>query len=658
MKLEALTVDRGRASKMSELRYTKDGVPIFDGAPENFVGYQRAALVYAETVEWKKRPLVGPRLQAALEGSAKLAVEHMAPGWISHAQGASQLLQYLKKQVRAPTLAEAGRTMSRFFYGIKRRRGEGMTAWIVRHDEALLEAKRTLAEAIHEYGPSSSSPGSTAPSRRPRSWHDYSRPGTLGRVSESGTTTEDGNMGEASPETREEEPSAPSEAPDHEEDEDPWTSRHQDTWWSSRVWDSWSWKAPSETGSASGSWGHHGGASRASWDASEAASAQAEKFLPDFVIAWLLLQRSGLDSTERSVLIANLKNQFTTSRVKEALKLAWPDEDIKRRDGNKHSAMFTTEEEALLAEADEENELETPTWENAEEEYAYHALEDDAQEALAALQEARRTLRDAREKQAQMRRNRSFFPSKGSGKQRFSERPPIRCFKCGGPHRRVDCPELQEKPKSEHVSFVFSAIEESSAAPGGAAESEWLGESALAAQAEQALMALKDVITQGKAVIDGGATSSLGSEEAMQAIANLNWAKHGSDGIEILPHEAPLFRFGNNGQQACMATALLQTPVGDKAAKMRIHLHDIPGQPVLLSVKSLRSLGAIIDFERDEAIFRRLDPTRVARLETTESGHQLFPLVENVLQGAQQRRTPFRSLIEDGGSSNTFSSKE
>ena len=100
---------------MSELRYNKDGVPIYDGAPELFVAYQRAAFIYFETIERKKRSLVGPRLQAALEGSARLAVEHMTPGWISHDQGASQLLDYLKRQVRAPTLTEAGRTLSRFF---------------------------------------------------------------------------------------------------------------------------------------------------------------------------------------------------------------------------------------------------------------------------------------------------------------------------------------------------------------------------------------------------------------------------------------------------------------------------------------------------------------------------------------------------------------
>ena len=45
---------------MTELRFNKDGVPIYDGSPELYVAYQRAALTYAETVEWKKRSLVGP----------------------------------------------------------------------------------------------------------------------------------------------------------------------------------------------------------------------------------------------------------------------------------------------------------------------------------------------------------------------------------------------------------------------------------------------------------------------------------------------------------------------------------------------------------------------------------------------------------------------
>ena len=136
---------------MTELRY-KEGIPIFDGSAEQYVAYRRAALNYVETLEWKKRPLAGPRLQAVLEGAAKAAVQHKPPGWISHDRGAQELLDYLKGQVQPPTLAEAGKTISRFFYQVKRRKGETMNAWIVRHDEALYEARRTLAEAIQEYG--------------------------------------------------------------------------------------------------------------------------------------------------------------------------------------------------------------------------------------------------------------------------------------------------------------------------------------------------------------------------------------------------------------------------------------------------------------------------------------------------------------------------
>ncbi|CAE7382440.1 unnamed protein product [Symbiodinium sp. KB8] len=519
---------------MAELRYNKDGVPIYDGSPELFVAFQRAALIYAETVEWKKRNLVGPRLQAALEGSAKLVVEHKNPGWISHPNGASQLLECLKQQVRAPTLAEAGRTMSRFFYGIKRRRGEGMAAWIVRHDEALLEAKRTLAEAIHEYGPGTK----RASIPRTSSWRSSGRDRSqLRGGSEDGAGPPDEETpGSARGDSAEggEEP-APSEHPSQAAEEEDW----YDQWWNTS-WNAWQWD-PSEDGR--GQWtapSSKAGKSWATWDASEAASAQAERFLPDFVIAWMLLQRSGLDASEKSVIVATLKNNVSISKVKEALKLTWPDEELRKRDSGKNAAMFTIEEEALLADEEGFEAPATPEWEDPEENYAYQALEDDAQEALAALEDARRTLKDAREKQAQMRRNRNFYQAKQNPQPRSGgDRPPIKCFRCGGNHMRRDCPQNNRPAQGEQrVHFVFSATDQEAAAES------------------------KD------------------------------------------------------------------------------------GQPVLLSVKSLRALGAVIDFSEDQAIFKRLNPAAVVKLQTTESGHQLFPLTRDVLDGATMLRThKDRSLI-------------
>ena len=500
---------------MTQLRFNKDGVPIYDGAPELFVAYQRAAMIYSETIEWKKRSLVGPRLQAALEGSARLAVEHMAPGWISHDQGASQLLDYLKRQVRAPTLAEAGRTMSRFFYGVKRRRGEGVAAWIVRHDEALLEAKRTLAEAINEYGrgvpgvpvePPFSGKGSSSQSWRWTEGDDNSNSGPIAEATgETAATSETNAEGTES----------------HDQDEQWERSSNwswHSSWWGYGKWEPWSWRPQGYQPE----WGYPSGASHASWSVSDAASAQAEKFLPDFVIAWLLLQRSGLDATEKSVIVANLKNDFTTTKVKAALKLTWPDDELKRRDAGKHSAMFTAEEAVMMADDDDWEGYESLEWDNPEDGYAYQALEDDAQEALAALQDSRRTLKEAREKQAQMRRSRSFYPSKGSSKGKGSgDRPPPKCFRCGGPHFRRDCPEGSGGNRtSQHVNLVFTATEMSQETSFEAVEPEW--------RDEASFVALEKVAREGKAIIDGGATSSLGSEEAMQTIAQLNWEATGS----------------------------------------------------------------------------------------------------------------------------------
>ncbi|CAE7713156.1 unnamed protein product [Symbiodinium sp. CCMP2456] len=524
---------------MAELRYTKDGVPIYDGTPEMFVPYRRAALIYVETVEWKKRSLAGPRLQAALEGAARMVVEHKAPGWISHVNGASQLLECLKQQVRSPTLAEAGRTMSRFFYGIKRRRGEGMAAWIVRHDEALLEAKRTLAETIQEYGPGQK----VASSRSSTSWRTPRRGESRGQgSSELGGTQPDEEFAE----TADAEAEAENENA-HETEEVPEGSEDNTDWWDQ------DWQ---------GGW--------ESWD-------QAERFLPDFVIAWLLLQRSGLDTTEKSVIVANLWNNFSTQKVKEALKLTWPDEELRKRDSGKNGAMFATEEEALLADEEGFEPVETPSWEDPEEGYAYQALEDDAQEALAALEDA-------------------------------SSRPPIKCFRCGGNHLRRDCPQAASgNTGDQRVHFVFSAVDDKATAEPDAKDDD-------TAATEASLLALDEIVAIGKAIIDGGVTSSLGSEEALQQVAMLNWKATGRDSIEIVPEERPSFRFGNNAQHTCLSTALLRLPISCKASHMRVHIHDIPGQPVLLSVKSLRALGAVIDFSNDQAVFKALDPKAVVSL--------------------------------------------
>ena len=202
--------------------------------------------------------------------------------------------------------------------------------------------------------------------------------------------------------------------------------------------------------------GTTGNGHQARWDKSyygkQTASGEADRFLPDFVVAWLLLQRSGL---EKSVITANLKNQFTVERVKDALKLTCPDDDLRKRDTGRQGAYVSVENEALLADLDDDDHAEDLfEAQNEEEEQAYMSLEKEAQSAW--------------------QRSKVFQ----GGPTRTSR--PVSASMCGGPHLRKDCDKEPQDPKIKSVHFVFHTVEEPE--NGAAAEANDKTEKCLAAE--------------------------------------------------------------------------------------------------------------------------------------------------------------------------------
>lgn len=618
----------------AEIRHTKDGVPIFDGSAELFVPFKRAALTYVETLEWKKRALAGPRLQMALEGSAKVAVQHQPPGWISHEKGAEVLLNFLKSHMTAPSLAEAGKSISRFFYNVKRRKGETMAAWVVRHDESLYEARRTLAEAIEEYGPTTSNPRSSGDLPTTSGGRSH-RGSPAPSVQQSSHQRSDRGPFGANGLLREDDEEEGQEGIDHQasehEDGGEWT----EPWWQSRDWwSSWQWQEPTGYGRY---WSRDTQDHQWNYDVSAKATAEADRFLPDFVVAWMLLQRSGLDGTEKAAIIANLKNQFTTERVKEALKLNWSEEDLKRRDQFRPSALVHDEiEEAYL---NEDEALESPPeWFDDDNKQEFAHLNHEIETALQAIQHHRRTLRDAREKQTMMRRNRNFYPPKGD----YGRRPPPdnRCYRCGGNHKTALCPQKPDSPPKKEsgggdVHFTFVTEPEATALSSGEAVPH--GD----------ILSLQSILEDGKAIIDGGATATVASADALDRIQELNRIKGSGNHLEIFFDQKPSFRFGNNGRTTCLSTAKLDVPMNDQRGSMSVHVHEIPKQPVLLSIAALRKLGAVIDFQEDQCILKHVNPQRVIKLERAASGHQVFPLTDDVYRVSERREKPFVSLLSD-----------
>ena len=80
---------------------------------------------------------------------------------------------------------------------------------------------------------------------------------------------------------------------------------------------------------------------------------------------------------------------------------------------------------------------------------------------------------------------------------------------------------------------------------------------------------------------------------------------------------------------------------------MEVHVHDTPNQPVLISRKALRSLGAVIDFAENKVIYRQVNDRVVVPLREAENGHLLMPLTGNLTAGGTQRETPFRGLSHE-----------
>ena len=55
--------------------------------------------------------------------------------------------------------------------------------------------------------------------------------------------------------------------------------------------------------------------------------------LPDVIQGWLLLEKAGLGTLERSIIQSNVKSQFSLQSVENALRAHWTDDQVRRRDG-------------------------------------------------------------------------------------------------------------------------------------------------------------------------------------------------------------------------------------------------------------------------------------------------------------------------------------
>ncbi|CAK9018325.1 CCHC-type domain-containing protein [Durusdinium trenchii] len=156
---------------------------------------------------------------------------------------------------------------------------------------------------------------------------------------------------------------------------------------------------------------------------------------------------------------------------------------------------------------------------------------------MAALQQARRSLKEARAKQHQVKMSRQYYKITTSDKSRpagdSAGKGCMKCFRRGGPHKIANCPDRAEPSRHEqgHVAqeeapFVCYA-EAATEAVTLFADDAYLAETG----ATKSRKSTEQAIAEGYGIVDGGATKTLGSVYAMEALVNANLRKHQDGGV-------------------------------------------------------------------------------------------------------------------------------
>ena len=576
----------------SEVTRSKDGVPQWNGDASTYQEYEEQALQWEQSIPYHKRYLAGPKLVAELSGPARKHVTGKRPQWLSFNGGVQHLLEHLRECLGRPTIPELTEFLNRYFRQSRRKKFETMNTYITRKTD---RARQALARVQKFYG-----------QRHQPRHHTWERRDSM---TWSHNTWEDWQWHNPEPHSQ-----------DHAESDHPGDEEQ--------------WYEPMSEAPASNSW-HH---SRRESD-DEPWKLHTEELLPEFLQGWYLLMDSGLESTERNMIQTALQDDFSLQRVSRELRLQWPDEELRRHDQNSRHAGFWADDggdyEPDFIDYQEE------AWEvdhlNGEGQALYSAAEERAQEAYALIQQGKRTLKEARARQHQVKLSRQYYKTTNTSRRSYGDRPMFSyhkppssstsetCLRCGKGHRTNECPERQGsdgKPQShvatEAAPFICFSDEAALTAEAGTAKTT------------------QAAVNEGCAVIDGGATKTLGSVEAIQAVMDINAKKYGNHRIQgVDTNNTPTFGFGNSSQDRCISTTQLQVTANEQPGLLQIHALDRGSGPILLSIQTLRSLKAIIDFEADLLVLRGLDDTKIIPLERSAAGHQLLPLTEDLFKHAK-----------------------
>ena len=303
------------------------------------------------------------------------------------------------------------------------------------------------------------------------------------------------------------------------------------------------------------------------------------------------------------------------------------------------------------------------------EEIAYHdvSLGKELAEAFAVVHDKMRTFQEARHAVHQKGKTRGYFkpkgkskgfkgyPSKGRGTVLASfgpgkgygsqptgsnsslvNRPGYKgCFICGDKTNEFrSCPKRQHNPNSgsgkggKAIYMVDDgvmgdsngrAVEKTNAAPSSLPTCELPG--VLAADAGDPS---KDRLRF--AVIDTGATETVGSMDALEFVLGQRHEYFGDEHVDIDTNTTKEFKFGNGQTRSASSFVCVPQTIGGQSTSLGVFALDVPNIPILIGIRTLQKLGAVVNVLETCLEFRSIFPGYRVPLVRGNNGHLLLDL--------------------------------
>ncbi|OLP95374.1 hypothetical protein AK812_SmicGene22509 [Symbiodinium microadriaticum] len=619
---------------------SKDGIPQWSGNGQEFQEYAETCLLWQASTPYHKRYLNGAKLANELQGSAKRLILGKPVGWLEHDDGVQTLLDFLRTCLGVPQLAEISEYLNKYFRQSRRKAGETMADYVTRKCEIYLRARQAL-QRVQPHHQGSGKPA-VSDERRTRGygygtwetstgWTEdwdrqaWNRPGRRSSWdSEASNVSMDPGDGAEAQEPQAAAPVGGEETSSTTAESTYRAERHEWQPWSSYSWNSW-------YGNYYGSWPHktwsHSGATSQAGEES-----QLVELLPDYVQGWYLLHDANLDVSERNIIQTALQGNYSLQRVAQELRSQWPEADLRRDNSSRHNSYFGEDDENDMQEADlaEKYDEAILAAEGMSEEglAAIQDADKEINEAYAVIQGACRTLKEARARQKYVKlrkyyssgsstagpRTSSASMAATSGTSRENRDATMTCLRCGKVgHRAANCPDKQASANYENEEYApFVCYTEQDQEIHENYHSN--GETPTRPRSSGTLTTT-EAMEAGMGVIDGGATKTLASVAALEALMRRNHDLRGDHGVREDDKDLrPTFSFGNSSSNKCISTAHMSITAGGKPGVMRVHTIEEGQGPLLISIETLRSLKAIIDFSTDMVVFRGISDRHIIPL--------------------------------------------